>query len=396
LARLTFMPSRLSHTVSSSASSSPRRRGIAPRRAFLAAVVASWLALMGSTSTASLAHATAASSLAAKAKPGPSANGATWGIGPASKTKLDGRPDFKYFVTAGAVLHDHVAIENLSKKPLTLSLYARDATNGRDGQLGLQPRAAKPADAGAWITIRLPKGASRLRVPARSVAIVPFVVNVPRNAAPGDHTGGIISSLSAKVTTKKGPNVNPILEQRVAVAVAIRVSGPVHARLAVEGLGGSYAGKLNPLGKGTATLTYRVVNTGNVNLAAHQQISVHGLFGSTENIPAANVPVLLPGHSATVTLHVPGVFPEVLMSARVVLTPLVPSGDVDSGLSAAEGSARFFAIPWALLVILVLVVAAVVTRVRQRKSRRRQRSVRGASPLPGEGPAAGSVRPGTT
>jgi hypothetical protein len=389
------MPSRLSRIVSLTAR---RPRSAGPRRAVITALCALWLCLLGSASAGSLAHAdprSAAQHLPVKAPPGPTGKGATWGLGPASRKKLDGRPDFKYFVTAGAVLHDHVAIENLSKKPLTLNLYARDATNGPGGQLGLQPRSAKPIDAGAWITIQLPKGAAKVRIPARSVAIVPFVVNVPPNASPGDHTGGIISSLDAKVTTKKGPHINPILEQRVAVAVAIRVSGPVHARLAVEGLGGSYSGTLNPAGKGTATLTYRVVNVGNVNLGAHQQVSVHGWFGSTEQVAAANVPVLLPGNSATIKLHVPQVFPEVLMSAHVVLTPLVPSGDVDPGLSAAEGSAHFFAIPWALLIILVLVVVAVVIRVRQRRSRKRQQKVRTASPVSGEGPAAGSVKPET-
>ena len=301
----------------------------------------------------------------------PSPKSLAWGIGPANAHKIDGRPDFKWFVSPGAVVHDHVGIENFSKKPLTLALYARDATNAANGQLGLQPQAATPRDAGAWITLGLPHHGHVLRVPARSRAIVAVQVHVPRHATPGDHTAGIISSLSAAVKTRKGLKVNPKLEQRVAVPVAIRVSGPVHPQLQVEGLHTSYSATLDPIGKGSATISYRVVNTGNVNLGARQLVTVSSWIGSTVKVAASNVPALLPGNSASITVHAQDVTPAIFDHSHVVLTPLIPEGDVDPGAEPASASATFLAIPWILLALILVVVAAAVFAVRRRRNVRR-------------------------
>jgi hypothetical protein len=289
---------------------------------------------------------------------------ATWGIGPAAARAVDGRPNFKWFVTPGAVLTDHVALVNLQHTPLTLHLYSRDATNGSDGKLALQPEASRARDVGSWIALQIPGDGETVRVPARSTVIVPILVHVPKDAAPGDHTGGVISSLSSKVTTSSAHQIDPKLEQRVAVPVAVRVSGPVHPQLSVVGLHASDGVPMNPFGHGNVNVRYRVVNTGNVNLGGRQQVSVHGLLGSTERVKAPDLPVLLPGSSTTFQVVVPGVLSQVLMSAHVHITPLVPSGDVDPSLRPSDAGTQFWAVPWLLLVALAAVAALVYRRVR--------------------------------
>jgi hypothetical protein len=314
-------------------------------------------------------------------------SGATWGIGPSNPKKLDGRANFKWFVSPGGELTDHVAIQNISRRPLTLDLYARAAANAANGQLSLQPEAAPATDIGSWVTIGLPHHATSVRIPARSTAIVPFTLKVPANASPGDHTGGIISSLSAKVRTGSSTHVNPTLEQRVAVAMIARVKGPIYGGLAVSDFKASYKGTLNPFGSGSSTLSYNVVNNGNVNLGAKQTVSVKGLFGTTKHLTSADVPGLLPGGSATISIPVSGVFPEGVATAKVELAPLVPSGDVDPGLKDTAFSAHFYPMPWTLLATLVVVVLGVVLVFRRRRvpargKRAAPRGRRAASPKP--------------
>jgi hypothetical protein len=296
---------------------------------------------------------------------------ATYGLGPASATAVDGRPRFKWSAGPGGTLSDHVAVVNVGSTPLTLDLYARDAINQPDGSLGLQTKAAKPTDAGAWITLEIPHGASTVTVPARSTVIVPVSLVVPRNASPGDHTGGIIVSLTAASTSTGKQVVTPNLEQRVAVPVAIRIAGVLQPKLSVQSLGASYGQTLNPVGGGHATVTYKVVNTGNVNLGGHEAVSISGLFGSTVHAKAPDVPVLLPGNSIIESVPVHGVLPEFLMSARVTITPLAASGDVDPGLIATSGGKRFWAVPWLLLGIIALLLAG------WRQLRRRKRPTAG-------------------
>jgi hypothetical protein len=296
---------------------------------------------------------------------------ATYGLGPASATGVDGRPRFKWSAGPSGTLSDHVAVVNVGSTPLTLDLYARDAVNQPDGSLGLQTKATKPTDVGAWITLEIPHGASSLTVPARSTAIVPVSLAVPRNASPGDHTGGIIVSLTAQSTSTGKQALTPNLEQRVAVPVALRIAGPLQPKLSVESLSASYGQTLNPVGSGHATLTYKVVNTGNVNLGGHEAVSIGGLFGSTVHAKAPDVPVLLPGSSILESVPVRGVLPEFLMSARVTITPLAASGDVDPGLISTSGSKHFWAVPWLLLGIIAVLL------VGWRQLRRRHRPAKG-------------------
>jgi hypothetical protein len=322
-----------------------------------------------------------ASALAASPSPNPSSSStskgaapsttsspkAVYGLGPASATGLDRRSRFKWSAGPGGTLQDHVAVVNSGTAPLTLDLYARDAVNQPDGSLGLQTKATKPIDAGSWITLEIPHGASTLTVPARSTVIVPVSLAVPRNASPGDHTGGVIVSLTAESTSTGKQVVAPNLEQRVAVPVAIRIAGVLQPKLSVQSLSASYGQTLNPVGGGHATVTYKVVNTGNVNLGGHEAVSIRGLFGSTMHAKAPDVPVLLPGNSVVESVSVHGVLPEFLMSGHVTITPLAASGDVDPGLIATSGSKHFWAVPWLLLGIIALLLLGW----RQRRRRKR-------------------------
>jgi hypothetical protein len=305
---------------------------------------------------------------AAGASLAPGAKTAAFGLGPATAKALDDRPTYVWSVTPSGTLNDHVAIVNYSTQALILDLYPRDAVNAPSGALNMQAKSVAPTDAGSWITLEIPGNASTVTVPARSTVIVPISLRVPSNASPGDHTAGIITSLTAKATATNGTQtVDPNLEQRVAVPVEIRVAGPIHPNLAVQGLKTSYRETLDPVGDSRATVTYHVVNTGNVNLGGHQQVSISGLFGSV-HATVADIPVLLPGSSVAVSVPVRGVMPEFLMTTHVTVTPLVPSGSVDPGLVVTHVSKHFWAVPWVLLGIVVL-VGLTWRQVRKRKGR---------------------------
>jgi hypothetical protein len=329
----------------------------------------------------------------------PGAKTAAFGLGPATAQALDDRPTYVWSVTPSGTLNDHVAVVNYSTQALTLDLYTRDAVNAPSGALNMQAKDVAATDAGSWITLQIPGNASTVTVPARSTVIVPISLRVPSNASPGDHTAGVLTSLTAKATATNGnQTVSPNLEQRVAVPVEIRVAGPIHPSLAVQGLKTSYGQTLDPLGDGRATVRYHVVNTGNVNLGGHQQVSISGLFGSKVHVEVADIPVLLPGSSVAMSVPVRGVLPEFLMTTHVTINPLVPSGSVDAGIVVTQANKHFWAVPWVLLVILFL---AGVTwwQVRKRKGRssgrhgssvggRRRR--RGSTP-----PSRGATQPAT-
>jgi hypothetical protein len=342
---------------------------------FLLSLIAG-LVLVGAAPVAAAEAAPGAHSASAAASAGQAAAtsgagpaNASFGAGPASGEKLDGRPYFAYDATPGGSIEDHIAIINFAAHSQTLNVYPVDAASGVNGSFTYPPRSTRPTQVGAWLTVGVIRS-GEVTVGPRTVEILPVYLHVPTNASPGDHAGAVIVSLTALVKGKHGQLVK--FEQRIATKVIIRVSGPLHPRLAIENMRASYSGHLDPFASGVVTVTYTVRNTGNAILGGTQQLSVHGLFGSTARASALpGVPPLLPGGSVTFTARVPGVPPEISVTATVRLSPAGLRGDVNPGIHVASASVTLWAVPWLLVILLVIVLLVIVALF----WRRRRRSV---------------------
>jgi hypothetical protein len=322
------------------------------------------VALAGFAVLSSAAPAAQAAGAAAKPR-------VTFGIEPSGARHTDARPHFSFGVTPGASLTDHVAALNYSAKPLSLQVYATDALNTATGGFTLLAPNIKPTGAGSWIT--LPKRFATVTVPAGTAkgpgtVIIPFSLKVPDTASPGDHVGGIIASLQTKGENATGQNV--ILNQRIGTRVFVRVAGTLSPKLTVTGLHASYKGTINPVGKGSVAVRYIVKNTGNVELALNQGVTVTGLLGSKRQIAGPTVPLLLPGDSLSETAKVNGVWPEFTAKVSVTAQPLAAAGDADPHLLAVSASTHLLAIPWALIVLIVLLIALIWAGITLRRRRR--------------------------
>lgn len=291
-----------------------------------------------------------------RSAPPPGPNDIVWSVTPATAKGPDHRSHFSYNdIKTKGVLSDYIAISNFSTKPVTFHVYAEDGITTTDGTLGLQGVDKPVRDIGAWVRMLH----DTVTVPARTELNEPFSVTVPANATPGDHVGGVIASITS---TSAGSGAKVSQENRVAVALYLRVAGPLHPTLTVEGLTTTgYTGTLNPFGGGSTTVSYTVRNTGNVRLAGKQTVSVTGLFG----IPLASVHPktledMLPGGSVHITAHVSGIFPLALVTAHAQVAPFeVPdSPHLKTAPNTAEATEDIWAGPWPQLVLLAVLVGA--------------------------------------
>jgi hypothetical protein len=351
-------------------------RGWSIRRCGLFLLVAPLLAIVvGTPGAAALAPTPiptpAVTPSATPAPPGGGAAPATFGIGPASATKLDGRSVLNYGTSPGGRADDHVAVENFATTPVTISIYVVDAVNGTDGAFTFQAQSAARLDASKWFSFATLPASGTVTIAARTALILPVTLTVPADASPGDHSAGIVASLTSQVKSDSGQNIN--FEQRVALRTFIRVSGAILPALSVEKLTASYHGTMNPIGRGDVTIKYTIHNTGNVNLGGRQRVKISGAFGTTGTIATvADIPVLLPGARYSVTVRARDVWPQLLMHARVSVTPLAGVGDDDPGLHNTSTTASFWAIPWTLvgLVVLFGLLIALAFFLRRRAKRR--------------------------
>ncbi|MGW1047369.1 WxL protein peptidoglycan domain-containing protein [Streptomyces sp. NPDC002547] len=302
----------------------------------------------------------------------------TWTVRTAANGYGDDRSSYSYNVNPGGQIKDAMVVANHSNTPLRLALYAADGFTTDTGRLDLLTKDKKSVGIGAWVH------ADRDSVvikPGKTVQI-PFTVAVPAHATPGDHVGGILTSLKQS-DDAAGINV----DRRLGIRVKLRVSGVLKPKLTIENLHVDYSGSPNPFAKGEATVTYTIHNTGNATLSARQELSVTGPFGwlrTNAGGPAA-LPELLPGESWKVKLPVHDVAPAVNLTANATLTPLLTDASGSTTpLKPVEATAHGWAIPWTLLLLLVVLVAATVgglllaRRTRTRRKLREDARVRSA------------------
>jgi hypothetical protein len=308
--------------------------------------------------------------LAVGAGPAAAADGdASWAVSTASNDFGSGRQNYSYTINPGGQLKDGLVVVNHGTTPLHLAVYAADGFIAKGGQLDLVTKDAKSTRVGAWVHTDRPD----VTVQPGASAEVPFTVTLPGNAAPGEYMGGIVTSL-----TQAGEADGGNEDRRLGIRIRLRVGGELNPSLSVEDLHVRYSGTPNPFGKGDATVTYTIHNTGNAILSARQAVSISGPFGRLD-VRAGQIddsPQLLPGDTWKVSVPVRGVAPALRLTGTVTLVPLLTdaSGSV-APLAVVGTTTHAWTIPWALLLFLVVLCGLVVAGLASRR-RRRQAELR--------------------
>jgi hypothetical protein len=327
-------------------------------RALVAALAAGFACTMASAAAAP-AHA----AVAAKSPPR-----AFFGLGPATKGEIDGRPYFNWAGSAGSFLKDQVAVVNYGTTAVNLYVFASNAVSTAHGGTAFLTRGQSHGGLSSWIAIDGKHSAFTLHLKPKTKVFLPISVVFPHNATPGDHEGAIIASLTSTIQSKNHAKVH--LVQQVAARVIARIEDKLQPRLSVSGLKVSYRNPLSPQSSGSTTLAFTIVNSGNEILGGKVSVYVSGLFGSTESrLDAVSVPPMIPGGTDAAKVTVPGVYPELLMHAKVDIAPLAVTGQYDQGLTTYTRQADYWAwprIPLLILIFLVLLGAGLWYRRRRR------------------------------
>jgi hypothetical protein len=296
----------------------------------------------------------AATSLAG-ARAAPAADNGAWSVFPTPV------PNARLFFTPtarpGSVYRDTATVTNRTTQRLTFNLYAADAFITSDGVFSLGRRTDPKRDVGAWT--RLPY--SVINLGPHTALQVPFQIDIPRNASPGDHTGGIVAERTTGAYTQSGALGVTVL-QAVAARIYVRVTGPLRPALRIEGV------RLNahrstqglvggPIG---GTLSFTVENSGNVRILRVQTAaSLKPLVGGSMKLPSIALGELLPGTRLRITQHFRSLEPFVVLRAHVSVT---------SPTAHAAKNAQTLVVPWVLIAVLIALGAAAVYLWRHRRT----------------------------
>jgi len=287
---------------------------------------------------------------------------------PADANGPDGRSRLSYQAAPGQHLDDFYTVHNTGTTSQNFTVFATDAFNTDDGAYGLLDTDARPTDAGRWVAFQ--GGAKQLSIPLApgASATVPFTVDVPADARPGDHAAGIvISSVS--------PVGEILVDKRVATRLYVRVPGDLKPNLTISNISAGYAGDLNPF-TGTVDVTFTVANNGNVALAARTVVGATALFGiGVGNNVSGTITELLPGAHRTVTVTVPDVGQWGYLNAVVKLAPTVDPDALNPGpLHEVSRDSVVIAVPWILLALLLIAgLVALGLRLRGKRDEKNAR-----------------------
>ncbi|MBC7519185.1 MAG: hypothetical protein H7248_09985 [Microbacteriaceae bacterium] len=310
---------------------------------------------------------------------------AVWSVQASNANGPDGRESLAYSVGSGTEIKDYISVSNGGKSAQTFQLYATDAINEIDGgAFSLLPLSTKPTDAGSWIKIAQTAVTLQPGLQAR----IPFTMLVPSDATPGDHTAGIVASVSRASTGKSGQAIT--LEQRVGVRLYLHVAGQSVAKISTAGLVAGFSPAWNPFAGGETSLDFSLSNSGNSRVDVKQTVIIHGPFGITvATFNAPTVHNLLPGQSVHEHLTRSDIPALLLLFSQVTSTPIAPTDRVaESKLRSADGSLvapaaapKFTAvsgetmtgaISWTLLALLVLLAIGLWILARYRAYTRDQ------------------------
>lgn len=346
------------------------------RRVGLVVVAVSLFLALPTTALASVVPAAAAS-------PGT----VSWGLAPASKAPAadvsgGSRANYAYAAKPGATVKDAVVVTNHSAEALDLRVYAADAFTTSSGQLDLLAAGTRSTDLGAWTTV----ATSSVHVPAHGSTTVRFTVRVPTDAAPGDHSAGLVTSLAQQTA---GSTVT--VDRRLALRMHLRVAGALAPAMTVSDVHVDAGSSVNPVATVPVTVRYRVTNTGNARIVPTGTVTVTGPFGWAAVTLPDDAPEVLPGSSVVRTVTVAGVRPLGRVSADVDVHA-VAVGVGGGATASASAGASTWAVPWGAAGVVVLVVFGAVLLPRLVDRRRPEDEAVDATPASAISPAG----PGST
>jgi hypothetical protein len=309
------------------------------------------------------------------ATPASAASNGLWSVFPTTLPGHAPRAFLEPELTPGKPYVDSVTVANYTAEPLTFHLYGADAINTPGGGLSLRRRTDVQKDMGKWVTLAY----SLLTVPPHTYSVVPFVIDPPRGAVPGDHVGGIVAEETQGTTSRAGSTQITVV-QAVGVRVYGRVVGTLKPSLSLRQVSLSARTSTATQFGGTlrADVGFVVVNTGNTVLSPRTTVVLSTPFGTAARRTFA-VNQLLPGYAVPFSVRFPGVNAYGHLHASV---------QVAIAHATETGTATAWALPWALfgVVLVAIVLLFVALRARRRRKAKRPEdseteSEVGATPL---------------
>jgi hypothetical protein len=219
---------------------------------------------------------------------------------------------FIFNAQPGAKLTGTLLLANVGGASGTASLYSVDATTGANGGASYLSKTSPRRGVGRWLHLTF----SQATLDPHKQALIPFTLDVPEDATPGQHLGGLVADDTAGKTDETGAKAGfQIRVQHLSiVAVEVIIAGPSKLGVRLMGVRASKRGKRQTILLGLRnTGTVMVKPTGSLLIyASHHRLVQQAQFAIDTFLPqtaieypvfARSRPLAAGTYTASVTLH---------------------------------------------------------------------------------------------
>jgi len=190
-------------------------------------------------------------------------------------------PSFDFSANPGESIKNSIKVENLSNTPISISAKPESfVAYGESGQVSLTEDDSSYSIQ-KWITISTPK----FNIPAKSFALVEFIVNIPLNIEPGSHYGAVVFSRGSE-------DINPSngagIEQQIASLILIKIPGDTIEEANLE----NFETNQSLYTSTEIMFSALIKNTGTLHFKPFGQILIKDFFGNTIQtleVPGKNI-----------------------------------------------------------------------------------------------------------
>jgi LysM repeat protein len=281
---------------------------------------------------------------------------------------LPGNPDpdvrfsdawFMYKLDLGRDKKDSIRVLNNKDETIVVKLYASDATTTVDGSFTLLTEEDAKADVGSWVKLAV----EEVEIPPKSEKLIPFTINIPKNADVGDHMGGIVMR---EMETDDRANI-PGMGVRIITCVGVRIYETVPGEVKKSFDVTRFDWRFAPSGKASwiknfldinkKTLFFTgIKNKGNVRISPKITIDIKDIFGRTVgHLPDQEAGVIFPGEEvkeAAVTWDDMPIFGRYKVS--------MTASFFEDGVGQGSREVIIWAIPYRIIFLLVILAVFLI------------------------------------
>ena len=248
---------------------------------------------------------------------------------------------FEQVVNPGDVISTSITVSNPDPVARTYTVSVQDISGlSVNGEPVFQSSSVPEYGISSWVTI--PKGV--ITIPSNGSAVVPFTVNVPKDAVPGGHYGAIFVTYGATRPQFTGTGIG----YQVGSLLEFRIAGQANETAEIRSFSTGKGLYQSP----NVTFTTDVADTGNVLLRPRGPIEITNMFGQNVGtvVMNQNADGVFPGQDRTFSVDWTG---SGMMMGRFDAVMSLTYGDTAQKTVSEETS--FWVIP--IMPILALLAS---------------------------------------